>query len=209
MKVLMVNSSSNEFGCTYTALAEIQKTLYAEGVDSEIIQLGSHSYPDCTECGVCRTKLIGKCVFDDVVNELIQKAEQADGFVFGTPVYYAHPTGRLFSVLDRAFFASSKSFAFKPAAAVASARRAGTTASLDAVNKYFSINQMPIVSSTYWNMVHGKTPEDVQKDLEGLQTMRNLARNMAYYLKLIELGQKNNVFPPQNEREFFTNFIRD
>lgn len=208
MKVLMINSSSNEHGCTYTALKEIEKTLLSEGIESEILQLGAKAYHDCTGCCACRNSLNGRCVFNDIVNELIEKAEQADGFIFGTPVYYAHPTGRLLSVLNRAFFASSKSFTYKPAASIASARRAGTTASLDVINKYFTINQMPIVSSTYWPMVHGKTPEDVQQDLEGLQTMRNLARNMAYNLKLIELGKQNGLKPSQNEREFFTNFIR-
>ena len=209
MKVLMINGSSNEAGCTYTALNEIANILKLENIKSEILQLGVRSYKDCTGCGACRGSLNGKCVFDDdLVNELIEKAETADGFVFGTPVYYAHPSGRLLSVLDRAFFAGGKNFAFKPAAAIASARRAGTTASLDVINKYFTINQMPIVSSSYWNMVHGKTPDDVLKDLEGLQTMRHLAKNMVYFLKLIDLGKQNGIVPPVNDKEFMTNFIR-
>lgn len=209
MKVLMINGSSNETGCTYTALTEIANTLELENVESEILQLGVHSYHDCTGCGACRGALDGKCIFDDdIVNTLIEKAKEADGFVFGTPVYYAHPSGRLLSVLDRAFFAGSKNFAFKPAAAIASARRAGTTASLDVINKYFTINQMPVVSSSYWNMVHGRTPEDVLQDKEGLQTMHHLAKNMAYFLKIIELGKENGILPPVNEKEFMTNFIR-
>lgn len=209
MKVLMLNGSSNAQGCTYTALNEIANYLEQENIETEILQLGVHSYHDCSGCGACRNVLNGKCVFDDdIVNSLIEKATSSDGFIFGTPVYYAHPSGRLLSVLDRAFFAGGQQFKFKPAAAIASARRAGTTASLDVINKYFTINQMPIVSSSYWNMVHGQKPEDVLKDEEGLQTMRHLAKNMAYYLKLIELGKQNNILPPDNQKEVMTNFIR-
>ena len=209
MKVLMLNGSSNIQGCTYTALNEIANQLEQENIETEILQLGVQAYHDCTGCGACRNVLNGKCIFDDdIVNTLIEKASTADGFIFGTPVYYAHPSGRLLSVLDRAFFAGGQHFKFKPAAAIASARRAGTTASLDVINKYFTINQMPIVSSSYWNMVHGQKPEDVLKDLEGLQTMHHLARNMVYFLKLIELGRQNNIFPPDNQKEVMTNFIQ-
>ena len=205
----MLNGSCNEKGCTNRALQEIATTLKTKNIESEILQLGASKHHDCTGCGACRSTLNGQCIFDDdIVNTLIEKARTADGFIFGTPVYYAHPSGRILSVLDRAFFAGGKNFSFKPAAAIASARRAGTTATLDVLNKYFTINQMPIVSSTYWNMVHGRTPADVEQDLEGLQTMRNLAENMAYYLKLIELGKQNGIFPPENERNFMTNFIR-
>ena len=160
---------------------------------------------DCIGCGQCRGK--GKCVFaDGGVNEFLEKAQEADGFVFGTPVYYAHPSGRLLSFLDRAFYASSGSkspFVGKPGAAVASARRAGTTASLDAVNKYFGITSMPVVSGTYWNMVHGRTPEEVRQDLEGLQTMRNIGRNMVWMIERLKEAPM-----PQQERGVFTNFIR-
>lgn len=209
MKVLMVNGSSNEVGCTFTALSEIANVLEQENIETEILQLGVQCYHDCTGCGACRGVLNGKCIFDDdVVNVLIEKAKDSDGFVFGTPVYYAHPSGRLLSVLDRAFFAGAQHFQFKPAAAIASARRAGTTASLDVINKYFTINQMPIISSSYWNMVHGKCAEDVMQDLEGVQTMHHLAKNMVYFLKLIELGKQNGVVPPINDKEFMTNFIR-
>lgn len=209
MRVLMLNGSCNENGCTNRALEEIANTLKEGQIESEILQIGSTKHHDCTGCGACRSTLNGRCIFDDdIVNSLIEKSKTADGFIFGTPVYYAHASGRILSVLDRAFFAGGKNFAFKPAAAVASARRAGTTASLDVLNKYFTINQMPIISSTYWNMVHGRSSEDVEQDLEGLQTMRNLARNMAYYLKLIELGRQNNILPPENERTFMTNFVR-
>ena len=155
----------------------VADVLEAEGISTEIVQLGAAPVRDCIACGGCTGK--GRCVFtDDCVNGIIEKAEKADGFVFGTPVYYAHSSGRLLSVLDRAFYAGGAAFAHKPGFAVASARRAGTTASLDAVMKHFTINQMPVVSSTYWNMVHGNTPEEVLQDAEGMQTMRNLARNL-------------------------------
>lgn len=213
MKVLLVNGSSKSNGCTYTALSEIAGTLEKEGIESEIFNTGSTgstgSMPvrDCIGCGKCR-ELNGKCVFgDDIINELIEKAEVSDGFVFGTPVYYAHPSGRILSVLDRAFYAGGSAFNHKPGAAIASARRAGTTASIDVLNKYFTIAQMPVVSSTYWNMVHGNTPEDVLKDEEGLQTMRNLAKNMAWLLKCIETGKKSGIELPDNKKEYRTNFI--
>ncbi len=178
MKVLMINGSAHEKGCTYTALSTVATALKEEGIDSEIIQLGSEPYRDCIGCGACRK--LGKCVFDDdIVNKLVEKAKSADGFIFGTPVYYSHPSGRLLSVLDRAFYSRGDVFAYKPAAAVASARRAGTIASIDVINKHFTINNMPVISSSYWNEVHGNTPEEVMQDKEGLQTMRNLGKNMA------------------------------
>lgn len=208
MKVLMINGSGNEHGCTYTALSEVAKSLNKEGIETEIVQLGKNAYRDCIGCGACR-KLNNRCVFDDdIVNRIIEKAETADGFVFGSPVYYAHPSGRLLSVLDRVFYAGRKVFAFKPGAAVVSARRAGTTASVDVINKYFTINKMPVVSSSYWNMVHGNTPEEVLQDKEGLQTMRNLGTNMAWLLKMIEENKKNGLTLPQDESGARTNFIR-
>ncbi len=207
MKVLLVNGSSRPNGCTYTALHEVEQTLRAEGIETEIIQIGGKPLRDCIGCNRCGE--LGRCVFDDdEVNSFVEKSRAADGFVFGTPVYYAHPSGRLFSFLDRAFYSGGAAFAQKPGAAVASARRAGTTASLDAVNKYFTIAQMPVVSTTYWNMVHGNTPEEVRQDAEGLQTMRNLGRNMAWLLRCIELGRKNGITPPAAERDSRTNFIR-
>lgn len=207
MKVLLINGSSNRNGCTYTALNEVATTLEKEGIGTEILQLGNASFRDC--CGCLGCQKTGRCVFDDdIVNDIIEKAESFDGFVFGTPVYYAHPSGRILSLLDRVFFAGSASFAYKPACAVVSARRAGTTASFDVLNKYFSINNMPIVSSQYWNNVHGFTAEDVQKDLEGLQVMRTLGRNMGWLLKCIELGQQNGIIKPANvEERVRTNFI--
>lgn len=207
MKVLLVNGSPRPQGCTYTALHEVAQTLEKEGIETEIIQTGTGALRDCIACRRCRE--IGKCVFDDdAVNAFVEKARGADGFVFGTPVYYAHPSGRLFSFLDRAFFSGADAFTHKPGAAVASARRAGTTASFDAVGKYFTINQMPVVSSTYWNMVHGSEASEVLRDEEGMQTMRNLGRNMAWLLRCIELGRENGIPAPEAERSYFTNFIR-
>ena len=208
MKVLLVNGSSRHEGNTAIALAEVADTLEACGIQTETVWLGNKPVNDCIACGKC-ADLDGKCVMgNDIVNELIAKASESDGFVFGTPVYYAHPTGRIQCVLDRAFYAGGKHFAHKPGAAVAVARRGGTTASFDVMNKYFTINQMPIVSSTYWNNVHGRTPGEAAQDGEGLQTMRNLAKNMAWLLKCIEVGKAAGVEAPQAERGTMTNFIR-
>lgn len=207
MKVLLLNGSTRKNGCTYVALSEVAKALNAEGIETEIVQMGAGAVRECIGCNQCVGK--GKCVFaDDVVNEWLEKAKTADGFVFGSPVYYAHPTGQLLSVLDRLFYAGGSLFAHKPGAAVVSARRAGTTASLDVLNKYFTDAQMPVVSSTYWNMVHGPAPELVGQDLEGLQTMRNLGRNMAWLLKCIQAGKQQGVTPPTAETAHWTNFNR-
>ena len=207
MNVLLLNGSSHPNGCTYTALRQVADVLEAEGIAAEILQLGTAPIRDCTACGGCKGK--GRCVFpDDGINALIEKAQTADGFVFGTPVYYAHPSGRILSVLDRAFYAGKDAFAHKPAAAVASARRAGTIASVDVLNKYFTISQMPVVSSSYWNEVHGSVPGDVALDEEGLQTMRNLGRNMAWMLRCIQAGREAGFLPPQAESGARTNFIR-
>lgn len=209
MKVLLFNGSSNTYGCTYTALEEIASALQNNGIETEIIQIGKDAVRDCIGCGACR-KIGGKCVFkDDIVNEVIEKAKTADGFIFGSPVYYAHPSGRLLSFMDRIFYAGGANFAFKPAAAIVSARRAGTTASLDAITKHFTINQMPVVSSNYWPMVHGaqNSPDDVKQDLEGLQIMRVLGNNMAWLLKCIEAGRKAGIDKPQVEERVWTNFI--
>ena len=208
MKVLLLNGSSHPHGCTNTALQAIATALEAAGIQTEILFLGNEPVRDCTACGTCKT-LPGRCVFDgDIVNQVIAKAETADGFVFGTPVYYSHPSGRILSVLDRTFYAGKAAFVHKPAAAIASARRAGTSASLDVLQKYFTISQMPVVSSTYWTMVHGSKPEDVLQDAEGLQTMRNLAANMAWVLRCIEAGKEAGIQPPQAESGARTNFIR-
>ena len=208
MKVLLLNGSSRPSGCTYTALREVAVSLEVAGIETEILFLGNEPVRDCTACGTC-AKVPGKCVFDDdIVNRIIEKARGADGFIFGTPVYYAHPSGRILSVLDRVFYAGKSAFIHKPAAAIASARRAGTTATLDVLQKYFTISQMPVVTSTYWTMVHGKQPEDVLKDEEGLQTMRNLASNMVWMLQCIEAGKAAGIQPPQEEFGARTNFIR-
>ena len=204
MKVLMLNGSPHEHGCTDTALREIAKALTAEGVESEILWLGTGPQQDCVACGGCRKT--GRCCFDgDIVNVILDKAKDCGGFVFGTPVYYAHPSGRILSVLDRVFYAGSRQFAHKPGAAIVSARRGGTTASFDVMNKYFTIAEMPVVSSTYWNMVHGGKPEDVLQDAEGLQTMRNLGRNMAWLMRCIE---QSGIPAPTSEHAAWTNFIR-
>ena len=207
MKVLLVNGSSRK-ECTYTALSKVAESLNEEGIDTEIINIGGTPIRDCIGCGMCAKNGNSRCVFnDDIVNEIIEKAEESDGFIFGTPVYYAHPTGRILSVLDRAFYAGKKAFAFKPGASIISARRGGTVASFDVLNKYFTINQMPIVSSTYWNNVHGNNKEEVVQDIEGMQTMYNLGKNMAWLLKCIESGKKNNINTPEN-KIVKTNFIR-
>ena len=208
MKVLLINGSSRKEGCTFTALTEVAKSLEMNGIDTEIIHLGANAIRDCVGCGACKGNDNG-CIFkDDIVNEIIEKAKTADGFIFGSPVYYAHPSGRILSLMDRLFYVGARHFAFKPAAAIVSARRAGTTASIDAITKHFTINQMPVVSSNYWNMVHGNSPDDVKQDLEGLQIMRVLGENMAWLLKCIEVGKNTGINPPQTEKKIWTNFIR-
>lgn len=207
MKVLLVNGSSKANGNTARALAEVAEQLNAEGIDTEVFQLGTKPIRDCIGCGQCG-KLDCRCTFDDdAVNELIAAAEQADGFVFGSPVYYAHPSGRILSALDRAFYAGSKAFAHKPGAAVAVARRGGTSTTFDVLNKYFTINQMPVVASTYWNNVFGAMPGEAAQDAEGLATMRNIGKNMAWLLHCIEAGQAAGIEAPEADRER-TNFIR-
>lgn len=206
MKVLLVNGSPQQFGCTYTALKEIADTLEVEGVESEIMWLGKDAVNDCINCGACAKLRKNRCVFDnDIVNRLLEKAEECDGFVFGSPVYYGHADGRILSVLDRVFFSGNRVFKHKVGAVVVSARRAGTTCAIDDLMKYLTISQMFVVSSQYWNMVHGFTPEDVKQDGEGLQTMRVLGRNMAYLLKCLEAGK--DIPKPQTEKRIMTNFI--
>ena len=208
MKVLLINGSHKKDGCTFTALSEVEKVLKAEGIDTEIIQIGNSPVRDCTGCCWCRSNG-GKCVYDDdIVNEIIEKAKTSDGFVFGSPVYYAHPSGRLLSLLDRVSYAGGSALAYKPGAVVVSARRAGTTASIDAIMKHFTINQMPVISSNYWNMVHGNTPEEVLQDKEGMQIMKILGQNMAWILKCIETAKKAGINHPAPENKIMTNFIR-
>lgn len=207
MKVLLVNGSPKANGNTARALAEVAGELGRQGIESEVFQLGAKPIRDCIGCGACG-KLDCRCTFDDdVVNGLIAAAQKADGFVFGSPVYYAHPSGRILSALDRAFYAGSAAFRHKPGAAVAVARRGGTSTTFDVLNKYFTINQMPIVASTYWNNVFGRVPGDAEGDAEGLATMRNIGKNMAWLLRCIEAGRAAGIDAPVADRET-TNFIR-
>lgn len=206
MKVLLVNGSPHAQGCTYTALCEVAAALEKQGIETEIFQVGTKPISGCLGCGGCSKT--GKCVIDDVVNVFVDKAKEADGFVFGSPVHYANASGALTSFLDRAFYGKGALYADKPAAAVMSCRRGGATATLDQLNKYFTISNMPIVSSQYWNMVHGNTPEQVRQDLEGMQTMRTLGTNMAWLLKCIEAGKAAGIAKPEREAKVATNFIR-
>ena len=209
MKVLLLNGSTTKDGCVYTALSEVATSLNEEGVETEILQMGTNPIWDCMGCDFCHKDGGGHCVFeDDVMNEWLDKTAEADGFIFGSPVFYAHPTGQFLALLDRLFYAGAENFFHKPGAAVISARRAGTTASVDVLNKYCTDACMPVVSSTYWNVVHGNTPEQVKEDLEGLQTMRNLGKNMAWMLKCIQAGKEKGITPPQMQMEHWTNFIR-
>ncbi len=210
MKVLLLNGSPHERGCTHRALLEVGKSLEAEGIQTAFFWIGKAPIIGCQGCVGCAKA--GKCVFSDGVNDFVAFAKEADGFVFGAPVHYAAAAGGITAFLDRAFYSASSAgaqvFRLKPAAAIVSARRAGTTAALDQLNKYFTISQMPIISSRYWNMVHGNTPAEVEQDLEGMQVMRFLGRNMAYFLKCIEAGRKAGVPLPREEGRIATNFIR-
>ena len=203
MKVLLINGSPHHTGCTSRALKEVSDTLNREGIDTETIYIGGNEIRGCTSCGYCRKN--GKCAFNDIVNEISIKFRECDGIVIGTPVYYAGMNGTLKSFLDRLFYSANFDKSFKVGCAVISSRRAGSTSAFDEVNKYFTISNMPIVSSTYWNEVHGKEYDDVNNDLEGLQTMRNLGRNMAFLIKSIDLG-KEEFGVPKIERDYITNF---
>ena len=211
MKVMLVNGSSHIHGTTMKALEEMIQVFQGEGIDTEVIQLGSKPLADCLQCNTCQKT--GKCALQgDGVNEFVEKARQADGFIFATPVYYAHASGRIFSFLDRAFYSNGKgnaydAFRFKPGAAVAIARRGGTTAALDGLNKYFGISQMPVAGSTYWNMAHGLYPEEAPQDEEGMQTIRNLARNMIWMMRCFAAGKERGIPYPQTETSACTNFV--
>lgn len=207
MKVLLINGSPKAKGCTYTALTEIAKELEKENIEAEIFHVGNKAIRGCMACGGC-SKTDGMCVFDDdTVNEALEKANEADGFIFGSPVHYAAASGAITSFLDRFFYAGN-SFKYKPGAAIVSCRRGGSTAAFEQLNKYFTISNMPIVSSQYWNMVHGNTPEEVKQDLEGMQTMRMLGKNMAWLLKSIKAGKDAGILLPEKEPRAITNFIR-
>ncbi len=202
-KVLLLNGSPKADGCTATALQEMIKVFKEEGIDTEVIHVGNKDIRGCVSCGYCEKN--DKCVVNDLVNEVAVKFEQADGLVVGSPVYYSSPNGTILSFMDRLFYSSSFSKQMKVGAAVVSCRRGGNTATFDVLNKYFTISGMPVASSTYWNQVHGHTAEDVKKDLEGLQTMRNLARNMSFMIKAFA-DAKEKYGLPKVERNAFTSF---
>ncbi len=203
MKVLIINGSPHADGCTATALKEMVSIFEAQGVETEFITVGNKAIRGCISCNSCAKN--GKCVFDDLVNETAPKFEEADGLVIGSPVYYGSPNGTVLSFLDRLFYSTPFTKHLKVGAAVVSCRRGGNTASFDVLNKYFTISSMPVASSTYWSQVHGFTAEDVKKDAEGLQTMRNLARNMVFMMKAIADG-KEKYGAPETERGAFTSF---
>jgi multimeric flavodoxin WrbA len=202
-KVILLNGSPHANGCTATALNEMIKVFQEEGIETELIHVGNKSIRGCISCNRCSET--GKCVFDDLVNEVAPKFAEADGLVVGSPVYYAGPNGTILSFMDRLFYSTSFSKQMKVGAAVVSCRRGGNTATYDVLNKYFTISSMPVASSTYWNQVHGFTAEDAKKDLEGLQTMRNLARNMAFMIKAFADAKQKYGYP-EMEKSYFTSF---
>ena len=201
-KVLLINGSPHQFGCTYTALRETADTLEKNGMETEILYLGTKPIAGCIACAKCHES--GRCVFDDGVNQLLQRLDEFQGIVVGSPVYYAGPAGQLCAFLDRLFYCGENRMAGKLAAAVVSCRRGGATAAFDRLNKYFTISSMQVVGSQYWNQIHGRTAEDAKKDLEGLQTMRTLGQNMAWMLKNMENGAEH----PEYEKRLRTDFIR-
>lgn len=205
MKVLLVNGSLHEKGCTYTALCEVEKALQANGIETEIYWIGQNNMQGCKGCWACGK--LKKCVIDDGLNEFVEKAAEFDGFVFGSPVYYASAAGAMLSFMDRVFYSGGRSLAYKPAASVVSCRRGGASTTFDVLNKYYTINNMPVIGSNYWNEVHGNKPEEVLQDAEGLQTMRVLGNNMAWVLKCIEKGKEAGI-EPVKEKKVMTNFIR-
>jgi len=204
-KVLLINGSPHEHGCTYTALREVADTLEKNGVGADILYLGTKPVAGCIACNRCGAT--GRCVFDDKVNEVLEKLDDYGGIVVGSPVYYAGPAGQLCAFLDRLFYCSEDRMAGKLAASVVSCRRGGASAAFDRLNKYFGISNMHIVGSQYWNQVHGFTPDDVRRDEEGLQTMRTLGQNMAWLLKNMEAGREKGVPAPQYEERLRTHFI--
>ena len=206
MKVLLVNGSPHKEGCTYTALKEVATTLEKNGIETEILWLGVKEIAGCIGCGACGKT--GECFRKDVVNEFVEKAAKADGYIFGSPVHYAAASGALTSFMDRAFYSGGKTMTGKPGAAVVSCRRGGASAAFDQLNKYFTINCMPVVGSQYWNQVHGSNAEEVKQDEEGMQTMRTLGNNMAWLLKCIEAGKEQGITFPEREPVIRTNYIR-
>lgn len=205
MKVLLVNGSPHEKGCTFTSLSEVAAQLKKDGVDSEIFWIGKGDIPGCRACGGCKN---GKCVIDDGVNGILDRIDEFDGFVFGSPVYYSGPAGQLCSWMDRFFYASRGRLDGKVAASVVNARRGGNTESFVRLNQYYLMNNMIVPGSQYWNQTHGNTPDQVKQDVEGLQTMRTLADNIAWILKCIDAGRKAGIEKPVRESKTFFNFIR-
>ncbi len=206
-KVLLINGSPHEFGCTYTALKEVADTLEKNGVETEFLYLGTKPVAGCIACGKCGQT--GRCVFDDQVNRALDKLDEYSGIVVGSPVYFAGPTGQICAFLDRLFYCGGDRMKGKVAAAVVSCRRGGATAAFDRLNKYFTISNMHVAGSQYWNQIHGKTPAQAVKDLEGLQTMRTLGQNMAWLIKSIAAGEASGLAAPEYEKTQITNFIRD
>lgn len=206
MKVMLVNGSPHHEGCTYTALQEVAKTLNANGIETKNFWIGIRPISGCVGCGSCSAE--GRCAMEDIVNVFVEEAKDCDAFVFGAPVHFASANGAIISFMDRAFCSGKKALEFKPAAAIASCRRGGASATFDQLNKYFTIRNMPVVSSQYWNQVHGNTPEEVVQDIEGMQTMRTLGHNMAWLLKCIEAGRAAGINRPDIETQIKTNFIR-
>ncbi len=206
MKVLLINGGPHKNGATDRALKEIQTTLLDEGISSDIVWLGNDPIASCIGCGACKKS--GKCFRGDIVNTVSETLDNYDGFVFGSPVHYAAASGAISSFADRLFMSSSGKMYMKPAAAVVSCRRGGASAAFDELNKYFTISCMPVVPSQYWNQVHGSNAEEVEKDAEGLQTMRTLAKNMAFMLKAFECAKKNGIPLPEKEATIRTNYIR-
>lgn len=207
MKVLMINGSPHQFGCTYTALNEVKNTLAAQDIDADVVYLGTKPLGGCMACGYCRDH--GECVRRDLVNEVAATLDDYDALIVGSPVYYSGASGQICSFLDRLFYSASAKLTGKPAAAVVSCRRGGTTATFERLNQYFLINSMIVVGSQYWNQVHGNSPDQVQEDEEGLQTMRTLGINMAWVLRSIEAGRNAGVAAPVYEPKVFTNFVRE
>lgn len=206
MKVILVNGSPHEKGCTYTALKEIEGALNKNDIETEIFWLGAKPISGCIGCGNCLKT--GQCFIDDKVNEFLEKVPKVDGFIFGTPVHFAATSGMLSSFMDRVFYGRKNLFSNKLGAGIVSCRRGGATAALDEINKYFGISNMPIVTSQYWNMIHGNTPDEVKQDEEGMQTMRTLGNNMAWLLKSIKAGKEAGIEEPKNEKTIKTNYIR-
>ena len=206
MKVLLVNGSPRQQGCTYTALREAAEALNAKGIETEIFWVGNKAVQGCIACGACHKT--GKCVFDDEITALGQRVGEFDGFIFGTPVYYGGPSGQILSFMNRLFYANSAKMAGKPVSAVVSCRRGGASAAFQQMNMHFMMTNMVVVTSQYWNQVHGNTPEEVRQDAEGMQTMRTLAENMAWLLRSIEAGRAAGVPAPEYEPKIRTNFVR-